>query len=119
MDLGLNFEAIFLLGTMFHFVFLTMKPPPPPLVAFNPHHLKLVGVKKDWQNKKAKMFQQEDEEQHEQDAQDALQLAADLAEASLCENVSLIFSHFESQFISFLSFFFSNRSPNKRNTRLR
>ena len=55
------------------------------------------------------MFQQEDEEQHEQDAQDALQLAADLAEASLCENVSLIFSHFESQFISFLSFFFSKQ----------
>ena len=79
-----------------------LQPPPPETSR---------GEKGLAKQKKAKMFQQEDEEQHEQDAQDALQLAADLAEASLCENVSLIFSHFESQFISFLSFFFQTGVP--------
>ena len=91
-----------------------MKPPPPPLVAFNPHHLKLVGVKKDWQKQKSKMFRQEDQEQNEQEEHEAIQLAADLADASLDSKVSLIFSSLELQFISFFLFFFSNRSSNQR-----
>jgi len=97
------------------FCIFNSKPPPPPLVAFDPHHLKLVGVKKDWQKTKTKMFQHEDQDQHDQDEHDALQLAADLAEASLDSKVSLIFSCLQMHFISFLSFFFSNRSSNLRN----
>ena len=60
------------------------------------------------------MFRQEDQEQNEQEEHEAIQLAADLADASLDSKVSLIFSSLELQFISFFLFFFSNRSSNQR-----